>query len=106
MGAVVGLAITSTTFNNKLSTYLTENLAGLQLPPDFNPAVFVGAPAEIHKAPIPEPVRDAIIHSFVMAIQVIFFCVVPLSAVLVLCGLGVKKQRLPVALRGAPPAAA
>ncbi|KAJ3288105.1 hypothetical protein HK104_008337 [Borealophlyctis nickersoniae] len=104
MGAVIALAITSTVFNNHLSTHLLTLLPST-LPPNFDPKTVVAAPAEIHHANIDPHLRDAVIHAFVMALQVIFLCVVPFTSVIVVAGLGVKKERLPVELRGQAAAA-
>ncbi|KAJ3045233.1 hypothetical protein HDV00_011105 [Rhizophlyctis rosea] len=108
IGSVLALAITSAVFNNKVPYYITKNLQSV---PGFDPAALSGSLdgfslENIRKLGLPKEVEDALFHGFLQAISLLFLCTVVFAGLLTVATLFIKKERLPVEKRGAPPAAA
>ena len=117
IGSVLALAITSAVFNNKLPTYIAENIQKVQLPAEVLQQAVAGLAVtgggheglsfdRLLDPAIPAEIRAAIVHGLVQAISLIFLCAVPFAAYLTIVTVFIKKERLPVEKRGAPPAAA
>ncbi|KAJ3041450.1 hypothetical protein HK097_002273 [Rhizophlyctis rosea] len=116
IGSVLALAITSAVFNNKLPTYIADNISKVNLPPDVLQQAVAGIAVDgghggfsfdrLLDPAIPAEIRAAIVHGLVQAISLIFLCAVPFAAYLTIVTVFIKKERLPVEKRGAPPAAA
>ncbi|TPX37523.1 hypothetical protein SmJEL517_g00506 [Synchytrium microbalum] len=90
-GAVLGLAITSTVFNNKLLTYLAEDAPGL-----LNPSVIAQNPAALRNPIfVPPELQAATIHAFNRALSLIYLSALPFAGFAAILSLGMKWQRIP-----------
>ncbi|KAL2917405.1 hypothetical protein HK105_203070 [Polyrhizophydium stewartii] len=99
IGAVFGLAITSSVFNNKLKTLLAELAT-----PTFDPLPLAGDPTLIRNrqfVPTAE-LQAQVIDAYVKALSQIFIVSIPFAAMLVVMSLFVKRTRLSEELRKAP----
>ncbi|TPX37524.1 hypothetical protein SmJEL517_g00507 [Synchytrium microbalum] len=90
-GAVLGLAITSTVFNNKLLTYLAEDAPGLPYP-----SVIAQNPSALRNPIfVPPELQAATIHAFNRALSLIYLSALPFSGLAALFALGMQWKRLP-----------
>ncbi|TPX37720.1 hypothetical protein SmJEL517_g00519 [Synchytrium microbalum] len=90
-GAVLGLAITSTVFNNKLLTFIGEDAPGL-----LNPSIIAQNPAAIRNPMfVPPELQAATIHAFNRALSLIYLSALPFAGFAALLSLGMKWQRIP-----------
>ncbi|KAL2911059.1 hypothetical protein HK105_209493 [Polyrhizophydium stewartii] len=99
IGAVFGLAITSSVFNNKLKTLLAELAT-----PTFDPLPLAGDPTLIRDpqfVPTPELLAQ-VIDAYVRSLSLIFIVTIPFAALLVVVSLFNKRTRLSEELRNAP----
>jgi hypothetical protein len=100
IGAVVGLAICSSIFNNRLPIKIMENLEAanttLSLPPGVPLEIFYQNLAAIRTL-LTDPAQQApIIHGYVQSLSLIFLIDVPFAGMLLITSLFVKKERLPL----------
>ena len=91
VGAVLGLAITSTIFNNKLIGYLLEAAPGLT-----NPGAIAQDPSAIRNpAVVPLDLQPQVIDAFNRALSLIYLSALPFAGVSALLSLGIKWKRMP-----------
>jgi EmrB/QacA subfamily drug resistance transporter len=79
IGGAFGVAICGSVFSNRLATELMRALAGVPLPPHFNPAAVQSNPAVLRK--LPAALHAAVLHAYSQAIDRIFIFAVPVAAV-------------------------
>ncbi|KAJ3327965.1 hypothetical protein HDU76_010826, partial [Blyttiomyces sp. JEL0837] len=108
IGAVVGLAICSSIFNNKLPGNIQQSLSDynitLHLPPGLPIEVLYSDPESIQ---LLSPAEQApVIHGYVKTLSLLFLMAVPFSGLLFLSTLFMKKERLPMEKREMAVAAA
>ncbi|KAI8929109.1 major facilitator superfamily domain-containing protein [Entophlyctis helioformis] len=96
IGAVIGLAVTSSIFNNKLTR------PTLTLPPLAADPTLI---RDIRFVPT-DALRDSVIDAYVQSLCVIFLCVVPFASCMVLASLFIKTDKLSEEMREAPAMAA
>ncbi|KAJ3332728.1 hypothetical protein HDU76_013275 [Blyttiomyces sp. JEL0837] len=105
IGAVVGLAICSSLFNNKLPSNIAQSLQDynitLNLPPNVPIDVIYNDPASIRLLLTPEE-QAPVIHGYVKTLSLLFLMAVPFSALLLISVMFVKKERLPADKREMP----
>ncbi|KAJ3117783.1 hypothetical protein HDU96_005564 [Phlyctochytrium bullatum] len=96
IGAVLGLAIVSSVFNNKLATYFAEETKGMsfKLPPGVTPEIFLKSIESVRKLLPPEQ-QGPIVHAYVRTLSLVFLITVPFAGLLVVASFFVKKERLP-----------
>eukprot|EP00842_Homolaphlyctis_polyrhiza_P006159 jgi/Hompol1/6544/HPOL_003564-RA len=98
IGAVLGLAITSSVFNNKLKSLLTDLVT-----PTFNPVPVASDPSLIRNPLlVPADHQGIVIDAYVKALNLIFLASVPFAICLFLVSLFVKRERLSAAQRETP----
>ncbi|KAJ3212833.1 hypothetical protein HDU67_003574 [Dinochytrium kinnereticum] len=100
IGAVLGLAIVSSIFNNKLETFFEEETRGM------NFTLPAGVPVEILKQSVgsirellPVEQQGPVIHAYVRTLSLVFLIAVPFAGLVVVSSLFVKKERLPAEKR-------
>ncbi|KAJ3100412.1 hypothetical protein HDU97_002244 [Phlyctochytrium planicorne] len=96
IGAVLGLAIVSSIFNNKLDQFYAEETAGYDIfvPPGLPPDIYKKSIASV-RAILPDVLQAPIIHAYVRTLSLVFLLAVPFAGLLVLASLFIKKERLP-----------
>ncbi|KAJ3132007.1 hypothetical protein HK101_004643 [Irineochytrium annulatum] len=106
IGAVIGLAIVSSVFNNKLAINLANNIQGmtLSLPPNVTSDIFLKSPVFIREL-LPVEQQGPVIHAYVQTLSLVFLLSVPFAALTMLVSFLVKKDRLPLEAREMPMAA-
>ncbi|KAJ3167748.1 hypothetical protein HK101_011743 [Irineochytrium annulatum] len=106
IGAVIGLAIVSSVFNNKLAMNLAENLRGvtLSLPAGVTSDIFLASPIYIRQY-LPDDQQAPVIHAYVQTLSLVFLLAVPFGAMGLFSSFLVKKERLPLGKREVPMAA-
>ncbi|KAJ3112683.1 hypothetical protein HDU96_004313 [Phlyctochytrium bullatum] len=92
IGAVLGLAIVSTVFNNRLATNFGEKT--FRLRPGITPDVFLKSVESVRKM-LPPDQQGPIIHAYVRTLSLVFLITVPFAGLLVVASFFVKKERLP-----------
>jgi DNA-binding MarR family transcriptional regulator len=78
IGGAFGVAICGAIFSNRLASELRSALAGVRLPPGFNPAVAQSNPRAL-KA-LPPAVHTAVLQAYAHSIDRIFIYVAPIAA--------------------------
>ncbi|KAJ3102662.1 hypothetical protein HDU97_000359 [Phlyctochytrium planicorne] len=103
IGAVLGLAIVSSVFNNKLDQFYEEETRGMNI------SIPPGLPSDILKKSIasvrvilPPEQQGPVIHAYVRTLSLLFMIAVPFAALLLLASLFIKKERLPAEKREVP----
>ncbi|KAJ3332087.1 hypothetical protein HDU93_009342 [Gonapodya sp. JEL0774] len=92
IGSVLGIAITSSVFSNKL----TDNLAIYA--PNASVAFVKNSPSLLRNAPveaIPPSELDGVLTAYVKALSLIFLLTAPFAAMMILGGFFMKKGKLP-----------
>jgi EmrB/QacA subfamily drug resistance transporter len=79
IGGAFGVAICGSIFSNQLASGLRSALAGVRLPPGFNPAAGQSNPALIRR--LPPAIHVPVLHAYATAIDRIFLFSVPVAAV-------------------------
>ncbi|MCQ4082117.1 MDR family MFS transporter [Streptomyces sp. RB6PN25] len=92
IGASFGVAIFGTIFANRLAGELKTALAGMALPPGFDPAVLRSDPHTI--ATLPASARAAVLHAYSVSITAVFLYAVPVAAVAFVLAWLLKEQPL------------
>ncbi|MGE7434827.1 MDR family MFS transporter [Kitasatospora sp. NPDC001175] len=92
VGASFGVSIFGTVFASGLGRRLPEVLAGLLLPPGFNPATVTADPRVV--AALPAAVQDAVHRAYAESITRVFLYAVPVAVVAFVLSLFIREQRL------------
>ncbi len=79
IGGAFGVAICGSVFSNRLATGLRSALAGVRLPPGFNPATAQSNPRAL--TGLPPAAHAAVLHAYADAVDRIFLFVAPIAAV-------------------------
>ncbi|KAJ3245954.1 hypothetical protein HDU78_008132 [Chytriomyces hyalinus] len=100
IGAVIGLAICSSLFNNKLPTNIQNAFIefGAQLPPGVPPAVFFADPSAIHNPLLVadgSPLQKALIRGYLDTLSFLFYLPIGFAGLMFITCLFVTKARLP-----------
>ncbi|KAI8846774.1 major facilitator superfamily domain-containing protein, partial [Chytridium lagenaria] len=100
IGAVIGLAIVSSTFNNRLEVYFEEETRGmtLMLPPGVPKEALLKSVTVVREF-LPVEQQGAVIHAYVRTLSLVFLITVPFAGLHVVSSLFVKKARLPTSKR-------
>ncbi|KAJ3102661.1 hypothetical protein HDU97_000358 [Phlyctochytrium planicorne] len=106
IGAVLGLAIVSSVFNNKLDQFYEEETRGLDIviPPGLPNDIFKKSIASV-RVILPPEQQGPVIHAYIRTLSLLFLISVPFAGMLVLSSLFIKKERLPADKREFSPAA-
>ncbi|WP_380284928.1 DHA2 family efflux MFS transporter permease subunit [Kitasatospora purpeofusca] len=92
IGASVGVSVFGTVFASGLNSRLRDALAGVPLPPGFDPGVISSDPRVIDT--LPAAVQDAIHHAYAESITRVFLYAVPVAAVAFVLSLFLREQKL------------
>ncbi len=79
IGGAFGVAICGSIFSNRLRTELAAALAGVRLPPGFNPADAQSNPTLLRK--LPASIRPAVLAAYAHSVDRIFLYAAPVAAV-------------------------
>ncbi|KAJ3102660.1 hypothetical protein HDU97_000357 [Phlyctochytrium planicorne] len=106
IGAVLGLAIVSSVFNNKLDQFYEEETRGMNIfiPPGVPDDILKKSISSVRKILPPEQ-QGPVIHAYVRTVSLVFWIAVPFAALLLVASLFIKKERLPAEKRDVPMAA-
>ncbi|GAA1399656.1 MFS transporter [Kitasatospora putterlickiae] len=92
IGASVGVSVFGTVFASGLDRRLGEALAGVPLPPGFDPGLITSDPRVIEV--LPAAVQDGIHHAYAESITRVFLYAVPVAAVAFVLSLFLREQKL------------
>ncbi|KAI9342832.1 major facilitator superfamily domain-containing protein [Obelidium mucronatum] len=102
IGAVIGIAICSSLFNNNLVSNIQKSLieynTTLVLPPGVKPSVVFSDPASLHNPlliPDGSPLQKALIHGYLETLRALFYLPIGFAAAMGIACLFVTKARLP-----------
>ncbi|KAJ3010587.1 UNVERIFIED_CONTAM: hypothetical protein HDU68_002075 [Siphonaria sp. JEL0065] len=102
IGAVIGIAICSSLFNNNLVTNIQQALIDynttLVLPPGVPPALVFSNPASLHDSRFIQDgsvLQKALIHGYLETLQTLFYLPIGFAAAMLITCLFVTKERLP-----------
>jgi EmrB/QacA subfamily drug resistance transporter len=79
IGGAFGVAICGSIFSNRLRTELAAALAGVRLPPGFNPAAAQSNPTLLRT--LPATIRPAVLAAYAHSVDRIFLYAAPVAAV-------------------------
>ncbi|KAJ3113462.1 hypothetical protein HDU96_003366 [Phlyctochytrium bullatum] len=96
VGNVLGLAIVSSVFNNKLAKYFAEETRGMNftLPAGVTPEIFLKSIESVRKLLPPEQ-QGPVVRAYVRTLSLVFWITVAFRVVLFGVSWFVKKERLP-----------
>ncbi|MER5350528.1 MFS transporter [Kitasatospora sp. NPDC002551] len=92
IGASVGVSVFGTVFASGLDRRLGEALAGVPLPPGFDPGVITSDPRVVEV--LPAALQDAVHHAYAESITRVFLYAVPVAAVAFVLSLFLREQKL------------
>ncbi|AUY51969.1 MFS transporter [Streptomyces sp. CB01881] len=92
IGASFGVSVFGTVFASGLNDRLQDALAGVPLPPGFNPGAVTSDPRVI--AGLPPDVQDGIYHAYAESITRVFLYAVPVAVVAFVLSLFLREQKL------------
>ncbi|MFI9326130.1 DHA2 family efflux MFS transporter permease subunit [Kitasatospora sp. NPDC052868] len=92
IGASFGVSIFGTVFASGLNSRLSEALAGVPLPPGFDPGSVTSDPRVI--STLPPAVQDGIYHAYAESITRVFLYAVPVALVAFVLSLFLREQKL------------
>ncbi|MFE2105281.1 MFS transporter [Kitasatospora sp. NPDC059463] len=92
IGASVGVSVFGTVFASGLNSRLRDALAGVPLPPGFDPGAITSDPRVIEA--LPAAVQDGIHHAYAESITRVFLYAVPVAAVAFVLSLFLREQKL------------
>ncbi|MEV7778973.1 MFS transporter [Kitasatospora sp. NPDC088351] len=92
IGASFGVSVFGTIFASGLGSRLADALAGVALPPGFNPAVVTADPRVV--GTLPPAVQAAVHHAYAESITRVFLYAVPVALVAFVLSLFLREQKL------------
>ncbi|MFE6869781.1 DHA2 family efflux MFS transporter permease subunit [Kitasatospora sp. NPDC057692] len=92
IGASVGVSVFGTVFASGLNSRLRDALAGIPLPPGFDPGAVSADPRVVDT--LPAAVQDGIHHAYAESITRVFLYAVPVAAVAFVLSLFLREQKL------------
>ncbi|MFD0407719.1 MFS transporter [Kitasatospora sp. NPDC127116] len=98
IGASFGVSIFGTVFASGLRSRLADALAGVPLPPGFQPEAITADPRVIPQ--LPAAVQPAVYHAYAESITRVFLYAVPVAVVAFVLSLFLREQKLRSAVTG------
>lgn len=92
IGAAFGVSTFGTIFSTNLAREVTAALAGLTLPPGFDPAMIQSDPRGVRQ--LPPSLRDPVLHAYSTAITSVFLWAVPVCTLAFVLAWFLKEQPL------------